>query len=135
MRAVTFLGGLALATAAAAAQPTRKPSDADRGRDLYQRHCLACHGAGARGDGPAAAALVHPPADLQGKVAPDPARIAIVLKGKAAMPAFEQSFGTEDARRVLTHMQGLTDAPQPAPADPRPEPPPVDDAPVEGGGG
>ncbi len=35
-----------------------------RGATLYRRHCQTCHGEDGRGDGPMAAALPHPPADL-----------------------------------------------------------------------
>jgi len=35
-----------------------------RGRELYRRHCEACHGADGRGTGPLAASLAHRPADL-----------------------------------------------------------------------
>lgn len=34
------------------------------GRMLYAEHCVACHGPGGRGDGPLAASLPRPPADL-----------------------------------------------------------------------
>ncbi len=34
------------------------------GRTLYLAHCVACHGLGGRGDGPAAVGLPRPPADL-----------------------------------------------------------------------
>jgi mono/diheme cytochrome c family protein len=34
------------------------------GRDLYLRHCASCHGQAGRGDGPLAASLKRPPADL-----------------------------------------------------------------------
>ena len=123
-----------IGASALAAQPTKRPSDADRGRDLYNRHCVQCHGVGARGDGPASRSLVHPPADLQGKVKADDPTIAIVRNGKGPMPAFDQSFGPEDARKTLAFMAGLTDkAPPvaPPPAD-KPEEP---EEPVEGGGG
>ena len=36
----------------------------ERGASLYQPHCGACHGAAGRGDGPLAASLSVPPADL-----------------------------------------------------------------------
>jgi mono/diheme cytochrome c family protein len=36
----------------------------DLGADLYARHCASCHGLQGTGDGPAAAALSRPPADL-----------------------------------------------------------------------
>ena len=34
------------------------------GSDLYVQYCGACHGSGAKGDGPLAATLKRPPADL-----------------------------------------------------------------------
>ncbi len=37
---------------------------AKKGRALYVRHCVACHGPSGKGDGPAAPALKTPPADL-----------------------------------------------------------------------
>jgi mono/diheme cytochrome c family protein len=36
------------------------------GRALFQDNCVVCHGAGGRGDGPAAAGLDRQPADLTG---------------------------------------------------------------------
>lgn len=33
------------------------PADVTRGKAIYERHCLACHGTGGWGDGPEAAAL------------------------------------------------------------------------------
>jgi len=38
-----------------------------RGGDLYRQHCLSCHGAGGRGDGPAATSITPRPADLTGR--------------------------------------------------------------------
>ena len=43
--------------------PTNPPTLA-RGRELYAARCASCHGDVGRGDGPAAAGLVPPPADL-----------------------------------------------------------------------
>jgi mono/diheme cytochrome c family protein len=49
----------------AVAQPPASPSEAvDGGRDAFVRYCSACHGQEGRGDGPAAAVLQPPPADL-----------------------------------------------------------------------
>lgn len=40
------------------------PVEVARGQALFATNCAACHGAGARGDGPVAASLRRPPADL-----------------------------------------------------------------------
>lgn len=42
------------------------PEVLERGRAIFQRHCASCHGPAGRGDGPAAAGMVPPPADLTG---------------------------------------------------------------------
>lgn len=46
--------------ALAACTPERQVS----GRALYEAYCLGCHGSAGQGDGPAAAGLARPPADL-----------------------------------------------------------------------
>ncbi len=48
-------------------RPEQHPELAGRGasgRDLYVQACASCHGAGAKGKGPVATALVVPPPDL-----------------------------------------------------------------------
>jgi mono/diheme cytochrome c family protein len=40
------------------------PSDVTKGKAVYERHCLACHGSGGWGDGPDAATLTVPPANF-----------------------------------------------------------------------
>jgi mono/diheme cytochrome c family protein len=111
--------------AAFAGQPTRKPTDVERGRELYQRHCQQCHGVGGRGDGPTSPALVRKPADLQGKVQVNDATLQVVLRGRGAMPAFDQSFGQDDARRTLQYFAALKDPP--VAARPAPPPPPAEE--------
>jgi len=130
-------GALALSTLAPAAQPNKRPTDEVRGKELYTRHCEACHGAQAKGHGPATKALVHPVPDLTGKVKADDKTIRIVLRGKAAMPGYEQTFDNHDAKRVLQHMARLK-APVPGAKPESPAPEPVKGprpAPVEEEGG
>ena len=50
--------------AASGDQDPPDPVLADLGRPLFERHCASCHGAAARGDGPAAGILRVKPADL-----------------------------------------------------------------------
>ena len=68
-----FGGGLALPPLAIDAYPTTYLRPATpytatsiaAGAALYDRHCVACHGPSGAGDGPAAAGLPRPPADLR----------------------------------------------------------------------
>ena len=53
--------GMALATEPPPLSPTER---AQVGHRYFVRYCSACHGAEGGGDGPAAAALQSPPADL-----------------------------------------------------------------------
>ena len=54
---IAAVSGLAVLTACA-------PDGRVAGRALYDQYCVSCHGASGIGDGPAAAGLDHPPADL-----------------------------------------------------------------------
>ena len=41
-----------------------QPTSAASGKEMFTTYCAVCHGAGGRGDGPAASALKKKPADL-----------------------------------------------------------------------
>jgi mono/diheme cytochrome c family protein len=59
------LSGLAAAqTPADASKGSEKLIYSVKGPDLFRAHCAACHGAGGKGDGPAASSLKTSPADL-----------------------------------------------------------------------
>ena len=45
-------------------QAQEYPADSTRGKNVYQRHCQACHGAGGWADGPDAKALKVAPANF-----------------------------------------------------------------------
>lgn len=116
---------------------TERPTDEERGRELYDRHCESCHGAWAKGRGPATQALVHEVPDLEGKIEVDDALIQLVLRGKGAMPAYEQTFDRFDAKRVLDHMARLRKPdPSAIPAEDKPADPPEEptEAPDDDGG-
>ena len=70
---------------------------ADSGKEMYHSYCAVCHGADAKGKGPAASALKAVPSDLtvlaqknSGKY--PAAHVATVIRGQAALP----SHGTQD---------------------------------------
>jgi len=96
-----ILAGASLALAAAwmaGAQPDEDPA----GRSLYIRYCADCHGPSGRGDGPAAAELRPPPADLTHSTLSRSELIRVIdgrrpLKahGFPAMPAWGDLFSSQ----------------------------------------
>ncbi|WP_230981777.1 c-type cytochrome [Ruegeria pomeroyi] len=83
------------------------------GAQLYARHCAACHGATGAGDGPEAARLPVPPADLRNLAAsnggqfPTGAVMATIhgYPGKShlgAMPEFSALLGGETVAVTTT---------------------------------
>ena len=98
-------------TAIGATPPKKKkknarPTDSERGTELYERHCVMCHGPAAKGDGPMTKALVADVPDLTGVLTKETMStyVQTVLKGKNSMPGYELSFDKYDARRVLRTM-------------------------------
>lgn len=73
------------------------------GESLYGRYCIGCHGAGGRGDGPAAALLAHPPRDFSHG------------RFKYASTPYGAKPTRDDLMRTIRH--GLGDLPMPAYAD------------------
>jgi len=68
------------------------PMLAEVAAELFTAYCASCHGIDARGDGPAASALITPPSDLsriaarRGGVFPD-SSIARYIDGRFDLPA------------------------------------------------
>jgi len=67
-------------------------TSAASGKEMFNAYCASCHGRDAKGDGPAAAALNTPPANLttlakrnEGKYPRD--RVTSVLRGQATLTA------------------------------------------------
>jgi mono/diheme cytochrome c family protein len=90
------VGWWLLLAMALAAEPPPTPEEAVRvGHQHFVRYCSACHGVEGRGDGPAAAALQPPPADLtriaqrRGGHFPAP-EIAAYIDGRTWVPAHGQ---------------------------------------------
>ena len=98
---------LAVGGWAVAGKSSKRLSDDERGKELYERHCIQCHGAETAGDGAAAAAMVTPVPDVRGKLNDKhrDANADLVLGGKGLMPGFEASFDDYDARRVVRYME------------------------------
>ncbi|MBW1878556.1 MAG: cytochrome c [Deltaproteobacteria bacterium] len=117
------------------AKPSKRLSDEAKGRLLYERHCIQCHGPDTAGDGPATEALVVEVPDLTGQVVREERDqdAELVLDGHGGMPSFLNSFDLYDARRIMRHMYRLSHrSPEAAdatePEVPEAEEPNTDDA-------
>lgn len=95
----------------------------DVGRTEYQSSCAACHGIGAKGDGPVSKALKMPPADLtvlaknNNGVFPydmvyqviDGRNSTIVSHGTREMPVWGYRFGPPQAFRFKNRILAVID--------------------------
>jgi mono/diheme cytochrome c family protein len=97
-----------------------KQTSPTSGKEMYTEYCAACHGADAKGDGPAAPALKAPPADLttlakrsDGKYPRD--RVANLLRsgagvaahGSSDMPTWGPLFKSLDPQHDITVQQRI----------------------------
>ena len=92
--------------------PVPPSSDSVRaGLALYQTHCLLCHGETGLGDGPSAATMNPPPADLVVHVPlhPDRALFEFVRDGISgtAMPALGATLSDEEIWHIINYIQTL----------------------------
>jgi putative copper export protein/mono/diheme cytochrome c family protein len=93
----------------APAEPYAAPSVA-RGAHIYAENCALCHGAGGKGDGPAAAALTIRPADLLEPhlFAHTPGDLFWLVshgKGDGAMPGFAGTLSSADRWDVINFVR------------------------------
>ena len=82
-----------------------------RGRQLFHTYCEACHGADARGNGPAAASLPEIPEDLT-QIAPPPyfpdGVVAYrFLNGVKVMPAWKGILSPDDIWDLINFIRSL----------------------------
>lgn len=88
------------------------PGAVERGSALFAQNCAACHGPGAKGDGPEAASLARPPADLtSGHSVPHPdVDYAFWIENGIAgtdMPAFGSTLDSGQIQDVIAYVRSL----------------------------
>ena len=97
--------------AAKRANPIQRDQESiARGKELFQTHCVVCHGPGGRGDGPAAAGLNPKPPNLV-KMAGHHTDGDIAWKienGRGAMPAWRARLQEKDIWHLTNFLQAFS---------------------------
>lgn len=80
-----------------------------RGKKLFAANCASCHGASARGDGPAGAVLDPRPADLTVMAGqhPDGDFAWKIAHGRGPMPAWSGQLSEKNIWDLVNFIQGL----------------------------
>src|SRR5881394_432349 len=107
---------IAMAAAGASAQLQAQP----QGKNVYDAHCVECHGESGRGDGPSAAYLTPRPRDFTsgkykirstetGTVPTDDDLMQSVRQGlyATAMPAWARLLSDEEIHDVVKYLKTL----------------------------
>jgi mono/diheme cytochrome c family protein len=110
-------------TAPARASAKKNPVAANEtsialGKKIYERQCLACHGAKGKGDGPVAAHLEKRPGNLSNPrlwEQSDGALFWKVNEGHTPMPTFKRIMSDEERWPVINYIRTI--APKPANSD------------------
>jgi mono/diheme cytochrome c family protein len=88
------------------------PGDTVKGKAIYEKHCVACHGPQGKGDGPTGKVLVPPAADFTSaasKKKSDADLLKIIENGKppTAMVAWKGQLSDQDIQHVLAYVKTL----------------------------
>lgn len=88
--------------------PTEQSAEANRGRDLYRQHCIACHGTTGRGDGPVGPVLLRKPENLAANRFARQLLSQVLWNGKpgTAMPSW-RGLSRSDLAALAVHVQTL----------------------------
>jgi cytochrome c oxidase cbb3-type subunit 2 len=96
------------------AETPRESAPVERGREIYiQGGCPQCHGDSAKGDGPSAATLSVPPADLtqrplkSGATARDIVKAIVTGLDGTPMPSYDLMFGDADMWALAYYVESL----------------------------
>ena len=89
--------------------PIRKsPESLARGRQMYERHCLVCHGEQGRGNGPVGLQFVPQPMELNLDYVqhqPDGQIFYTISHGSIAMPFYRQAIAVEDRWHLVNFIK------------------------------
>ncbi len=79
-----------------------------RGREMYELHCLVCHGEQGRGDGPVGIKFVPQPMELNldyVQLQPDGQLFYTISHGSIAMPFYRQAMPAEDRWHLVNFIK------------------------------
>lgn len=80
---------------------TAHAADEQKGREVYERHCLACHGI----DGVSLDPMIPNFADGDALYRMDAELIQRISDGKDTMPAFRGLLSSEEMRNVIAYIR------------------------------
>jgi high-affinity iron transporter len=102
---------IASAVVALLLAPPAGAADLENGKKIYTESCARCHGAEGKGDGAMATYLDPKPANFTDKELmgqrTDAQLKEVILKGKAAMPAYEGTLGDSDVDDVVAQLRAF----------------------------
>ena len=86
----------------------KSPESLARGRELYERHCIVCHGAQGRGDGPVGQKFVPQPMELNFDDVhrqPDGQIFYTISHGSIAMPFYREAIAVQDRWHLVNFIK------------------------------
>lgn len=86
----------------------KSPESLARGRQMYELHCLVCHGEQGRGDGPVGRKFVPQPMELNldyVQLQPDGQLFYTISHGSIAMPFYRQAILPEDRWHLVNFIK------------------------------
>jgi len=86
----------------------KSPESLARGRQMYELHCLVCHGEQGRGNGPVGQKFVPQPMELNFdyvQLQPDGQIFYTISHGSIAMPFYRQAISAEDRWHLVNFVK------------------------------
>ena len=86
----------------------KSPESLARGREMYELHCLVCHGEQGRGNGPVGQKFVPQPMELNldyVQLQPDGQLFYTISHGSIAMPFYRQAVPAEDRWHLVNFIK------------------------------
>jgi mono/diheme cytochrome c family protein len=86
----------------------KSPESLARGREMYELHCLVCHGEQGRGNGPVGQKFVPQPMELNldyVQLQPDGQIFYTISHGSIAMPFYRQAMPAQDRWHLVNFIK------------------------------